>query len=201
MASPKPSGFSNTKPGKEAIIVRTKALIETSNLIISLPIAGVSKEQIDFLRKDLPSTVKASVVKNTLMKVALKDSTFEPLAETINGENMFFFIPEGDSKATYAGFKKWRKEYKRLDAAYDLQFAAMENVLYPTAAIEAVTALPTKKELITKIAMGIKAVPTKLGKGIKGVPNKLGRAVNALKIKLEEEEAAANKPVVEEAVV
>lgn len=200
MASPKPSGFSNTKPGKTAIIDRTKALLDTSNLIISLPISGVTKEQIDFLRKDLPSTVKASVVKNSLMRIAVKDSQFEPLAESLSGENMFFFIPEGDSAATYSGFKKWRKEYKRLDAAFDMKFAVMENVLYPTKAIEAVTNLPTKKQLITKIAMGIKAVPTKLGKGIKGVPNKLGRAINALKIKLEEEEAAAGKPaVVEEA--
>jgi hypothetical protein len=70
----------------------------------------------------------------------------------------------------------------------------MENVLYQTKAIEAVVNLPTKKELITKIAMGIKAVPTKLGKGIKAVPNKLGRAINAIKIKLEEEAAASGAP-------
>jgi len=53
--------------------------------------------------------------------------------------------------------------------------------------VEAVTKLPTKKELITKIAQGIKAVPTKIGRGINAVPNKLGRAFGALRNKLQDE--------------
>jgi large subunit ribosomal protein L10 len=176
MANPKPSGFANTKAGKNAILERTKALIEKSNLVITIPIDGVSKEQIDFLRKELPKSTKATVVKNSLMRLAVKDSPFAPLADSLRDENMFLFIAEGEAKATYDGLKKWRKEAKRSEAEFDPKFAVMENVLYQTKAIEAVVNLPTKKELITKIAMGIKAVPTKLGKGIKAVPNKLGRA-------------------------
>lgn len=202
MANPKPSGFANTKAGKTAILNRTKALIESSNLIISIPIDGVSKEKVDFLRKELPKSTKASVVKNSLMRLAVADSPFAPLADTLRDENMFLFIVEGEAKATYDGLKKWRKEVKRTDPEFDAKFAVMEGVLYPTKSIESVVNLPTKKELITKIAMGIKAVPTKLGRGIKAVPNKLGRAINAIKIKLEEEASAAGAPaaeVVEEA--
>ena len=197
MANPKPSGFANTKAGKNVILERTKALIGQSNLVITIPIDGVSKEKIDFLRKDLPKSTKATVVKNSLMRLAVKDTQFAPLGDSLRDENMFLFIAEGEAKATYEGLKKWRKEVKRSDAEFDPKFAAMEGVLYQTKAIEAVTNLPTKKELITKIAMGIKAVPTKIGRGIKGVPNKLGRALNALKIKLQEEADAAGAPVVE----
>ena len=66
--NPKPSGFSNTLDGKVAILERTKKLVETSSLIITVPIDGVNKENTDILRKSLPKTVKASVVKNSLMK-------------------------------------------------------------------------------------------------------------------------------------
>lgn len=194
MANPKPSGFANTKAGKNAILDRTRALIEKSNLVITIPIDGVTKEQIDFLRKELPKSTKATVVKNSLMRLAVKDSPFAPLADSLRDENMFLFIAEGEAKATYDGLKKWRKEAKRSEPEFDPKFAVMENVLYTTKSIESVVNLPTKKELITKIAMGIKAVPTKLGKGIKAVPNKLGRAINAIKIKLEEEAAASGAP-------
>lgn len=199
MANPKPSGFANTKAGKTAILNRTKALIVSSNLIISIPIDGVSKEKVDFLRKELPKSTKATVVKNSLMRLAVADSPFAPLADTLRDENMFLFIAEGEAKATYDGLKKWRKEVKRTDPEFDAKFAVMEGVLYPTKAIESVVNLPTKKELITKIAMGIKAVPTKLGRGVRAVPNKLGRAINAIKIKLQEEADAASSPVVETA--
>jgi large subunit ribosomal protein L10 len=63
----------------------------------------------------------------------------------------------------------------------------MEGLAYKDKAIEAVVSLPTKLELITKIAQGIKAVPTKVARGVKAVPNKLGRAFGALKDKIEKE--------------
>lgn len=197
MANPKPSGFANTKAGKSAILDRTKVLIGQSNLVITIPIDGVSKEKVDFLRKELPKSTKATVVKNSLMRLAVKDTQFAPLGDVLRDENMFLFIAEGEAKATYDGLKKWRKEVKRTEPEFDAKNAVMEGVLYDTKAIESVVNLPTKKELITKIAMGIKAVPTKIGKGIKGVPNKLGRAINAIKIKLQEEADAAGAPVVE----
>ena len=59
-------------------------------------------------------------------------------------------------------------------------------MFYTGKSIDTVTSLPTKLELITKIAQGIKAVPTKVGLGVKAVPNKLGRAFGAIKDKLEE---------------
>jgi ribosomal protein L10 len=54
--------------------------------------------------------------------------------------------------------------------------------------LEYVVSLPSKLELITKVAIGIKATPTRLARAIKAVPNKVGRAFGALKTKLEEDE-------------
>ena len=76
---------------------------------------------------------------------------------------------------------------KRTEPEFDLKVAVFENTAYTGKSIEAVVNLPTKADLITKIALGIKAVPTKVARGVKAVPNKLGRAIGALKTKLEEE--------------
>jgi large subunit ribosomal protein L10 len=187
MAAPKPSGFANTKAGKTAILERTKKLLETTELIITIPIDGVTKEQVDILRKELPKTTKASIVKNKLFGLAIKDTKFEAASENLKGENMYLFIQEGEGRPTYDGLKKWQKEVKRTEPQFAPKFAVMEGQLYPSKSVEAVANLPTKKELITKIALGIKSVPTKVAKGVKAVPNKLGRAIGALKNKLEEE--------------
>ena len=105
----------------------------------------------------------------------------------LKNENMYFFIPEGEAKVTFAAFEKWKKEVKRTEETQDAKCAAMEGQLYMGGkTVMAVANLPSKKELITKIAHGIKADPTKVGRGVKAVPNKLGRAINAIKIKLEE---------------
>lgn len=66
--NPKPSGFSNTKAGKVAILDRTKVLVKDASIIITVPFQGVSKENTDILRKMMPKTVRSSVVKNSLMK-------------------------------------------------------------------------------------------------------------------------------------
>jgi len=187
MGNPKPSGIANTKAGKVAILDRTKALVEQSSIIITIPFEGVTKENTDILRKMLPKTMKATVVKNSLLKKALEGSAFEAMNAQIRDENMYFFIPEGEAKLTMESFKKWQKDIKRTDDQFNAKYAAMEGQVYVGKTVEAIANLPTKKELITKIAQGIKAVPTKVGRGVKAVPNKLGRAIAAIKNKLEEE--------------
>lgn len=198
MAAPKPSGFANTKAGKTAILERTKALISTSQLILTLPIDGVSKEQIDLLRKELPKTTKASVVKNALMRIAIEDTPFAAMnvGKGVKGENMFLFIMEGDAKKSYTSLKAWAKEAKRTEPQFLPRYGALDGELFVGERLEAIVNLPTKKELITKIAQGIKAVPTKVGRSIKAVPAKLGRAFGALKNKLEDE-AKASAPAQE----
>ena len=188
--APKPSGFANTKDGKAAILERTKALLEKSSLVLSIPASGITKEQVDMLRKVLPKTTKASVVKNSLMRIASKDTQFGAIGDKLSYQNMFFFIPEGEAKVTYDAFKKWQKEVKRTEPEFQATFAAMEGLVYTKAQVESVVNLPTKLELITKIAIGLKAIPTKLGRGVKAVPDKLGRAFAGIRDKLEEQEKA-----------
>lgn len=181
MVNPKPSGLSNTKEGKGIILERTKKLLSTSQLIIQVPFSGVTKEQTDMLRKEMGKKVKSSIVKNKLMSKAVEGTPFEILKGTLKEENMFFFIPEGEAKPAYEGFKRWQKEIKRQEPEHEPKSAVMDGVIYTGKTIEGVTKLPTKLELITKIAQGIKAVPTKVGKGVAATGNKMGRAFAAVR--------------------
>jgi len=197
MIAPKPSGFATTKEGKLKAIERTKALVDKSSMIITIPFGGVSKENTDILRKSLPEGTVASMVKNALLKQAVKGTSFEVIAENLRDQNLFFFIPEGKAKPSYEALKKWQKEIKRMEPNQQAKSVVLENNFYTGAELESVVNLPTKIELITKIAIGIKAPSLKLAKAVKAVPNKFGRAFGALKKKLEDEANPA--PVVDEA--
>jgi large subunit ribosomal protein L10 len=190
MKNPKPSGFSNTRAGKVAILERTKKLVDQSSLVLTIPVQGVTKENTDILRKTLPKTTIASVVKNSIFRKAVEGTDFAPLAEIVRDETMYLFVPEGEAKKTYEAYKKWQKEIKRTDNIYDVKAGAIEGMLVQGANIEVVVNLPTKLELITKIAQGIKAVPTKVARGIKAVPTKVGRAFAAVRDQIEEKEKA-----------
>ena len=185
--NPRASGFASTREGKTAILERTKTLIDKSALIVTMPFDKTTVEEIDMLRKSLPEGTTASVVKNSLMKMAVQDTPFSSLAEQkdVVNSNIFFFIPEGESKPTFKAFEAWKKDTNKKDV--EPKFGIMEGQVYRATGLDAVANLPTKLELITKIAQGIKAVPTKIGKGVAAVPNKMGRAFGALKDKLEEE--------------
>jgi len=186
-AAPKPSGFPSTKAGKQVIIDRTKSLLEEAEMVITIPSEGITKENVDILKKTLGKSVKASCVKNTLMGIAVQGTSFEAITSegTLENQNIFLFIPEGEAKAASKAYAAWRKEVNRKEDEFDAKNAVMDNVFYTGKAIDIVTSLPTKLELITKIAQGIKAVPTKVGLGVNAVPNKVGRAFGALKDKLE----------------
>jgi large subunit ribosomal protein L10 len=187
MINPKPSGFSTTRQGKALIIERTKALVDQSSLILTFPCDGVTKEEIDMLRNSYPPEIKTSVVKNKLMAIAVKGSQFEVLSESLRDQNMHIFVPEGEYKVAFEKFNSWLKEVKRDEKTQSIKFGAMEGQLYTGQALDNISKLPTKLEIITKIALGIKAVPTKLAKSIKVPQTKVVKAIAAVKKKMEEE--------------
>ena len=186
--APKPSGFATSKVGKEKILQRTKGLLDDSSVLLALPFEGVTKEQVDILRDMIPDETTASVVKNSLMGISTKGTEFEGVTGFLKDENMFVFVPEGKSKATFEGIKKWQKEVKRTESEHALKCAILEGVVYTDGNVETACNLPTKEELLTKIAIGLKYPSLKIARAVKAVPTKVGRAFGALKKKLEEEE-------------
>jgi ribosomal protein L10 len=98
--------------------------------VITIPIEGVSKEDTDFLRKALPKTTTASVVKNAIFKKVIQGTQFEPLAKTIRDETMYLFVPEGDAKSAYDAYKKWQKDFKRFVSHFTYSLISDEIILH-----------------------------------------------------------------------
>ena len=117
-----------------------------------------------------------TVVKNKIMGRAIAGTEYEEAtASLLKGANMWFFIEE-DIGATVKAVKAFNKDYAKAET-HGIIGGVIEGIAYDAKGVTDISKLPSKIELITKIAGSIKAVPTKVAKVIKAPGNKLGRAI------------------------
>jgi large subunit ribosomal protein L10 len=177
------SGYATSLEGKKSKVETVQGLLETSEMIFSVPANGVSVAEVQSLRRGVPEGTTISVIKNTLMQKACAGTDYEEAtADMLKGANMWFFIEE-DIGGSVKAFNAFTKEYAKQES-HEIIGGVLEGNAYDKAGVTQISKLPSKIELITKIAGSIKAVPTKLARVIKAPGDKTARA-----IKLATEEA------------
>jgi len=171
------SGYASTPTGKKDTVEKIKGLLETSEMIFSIPAGSMSVAQTQALRRSLPQGTAAAVVKNTLMERAVQGTDFEVAARgsLLKGPNLWFFIEE-DIGGTIKAFQGFTKDYGKKES-HPILGGVVEATEYDTSGVEAIGQLPSKQELYAKIAGSIKAVPTKVARVIKAPSDKLARAI------------------------
>lgn len=149
-----------------------KERLENCQMLFATSLSGLSVAQVYDLRQRVPKTTKCMTVKNTLMRRAIEESEWAPAREFTFGSSLWFFVQD-DFKGSVDAFEKFAKELKRdsiVGGVYEGQKCDGEG-------IKAIAALPSKQELIQKIAFAIKQVPTKVARSVKAVPTKVAVAV------------------------
>ncbi len=136
------------------------------------------KNMIKF-RQELPQGAHLLVTKNTLMVKASEGTKWEAISECATGMNAWLFVDENISPAIKV-VKSLQKDWKKDGVEVDFTGAVLDGKFIDSAGISALEKLPTKKDLITMVALGIKQVPTKLARGSNGVPLKLAHGVKAI---------------------
>lgn len=170
------SGYATSLEGKQSTVENVKSLLESSEMIFSVPASSLTVAEVQTLRRSVPEGTTVSVVKNKLFSRAAADTEYEAAsAELVKGANMWFFIEEdiGGSVKAWESFVKdaGKKE------THSIIGGIIEGVAYDPTGVKNISKLPSKIELITKIAGSIKAVPTKVARVIKANPEKLARAI------------------------
>jgi len=170
-------GASTTLDGKKATIETVKGLLDSSEMIFTIPASGLTVAEAQQLRLAVPETTTVKVVKNKLMARAVEDTEYSAVIgdPLLKGANMWFFI-EDDIKGTMTSLKDFQKEAGKKES-HPILGGVLENTVYDPAGVDAIGKLPSKLELYAKIAGSIKAVPTKLARVIKAPGDKLGRAI------------------------
>jgi len=157
-------GGATTLEGKKETVNKVKVLLDSSEMIFTVPASGVTVTQVQSLRKSLPEGTTMSIVKNTLMNKAVEGTEYATAAEIIKGANMWFFVEE-DIGGTVKAFNAFVKEFALEEMS--ISGGNIEGINYDANGVIAISKLPSKKELIGTIAARIQAVPTKVARVIK----------------------------------
>jgi large subunit ribosomal protein L10 len=169
-------GIATSLEGKIKTVEIVKGLLETSEMIFTVPASSLTVKQARQLRLKFPEGTIAKVVKNSLMKRALEGTAYEePTGHLLTGSNMWVFI-QSDIGSSIKSYQEFIKENRKEDT-HSIIGGVLEGQSFDTAGIIKIGQLPTKDQLYAQIAGSIKAVPTKVARVIKAPSSKLARAI------------------------
>jgi len=166
-----------TKAFKSEKIDAIKAKVEKAQVALITEYKGFSVEEITNLRRALQKEGgDYMVTKNTLTKIAVKGTEFEPLTDLMKGPIAIAFGFE-DQVSPAKVVSKFIKETKK----GEILGAVLEGNLLSADEAKALANLPSKEELYAKMLGSINSPATGITLGINGVMAALTRAVAAVR--------------------
>jgi len=171
---------------KEDVVKTLVAGLDGSTVAMAMNYSGVTVADLQKLRRQLPAGATLYVAKNTLMGQAVAQSAAPASWEALKGQggqNAWVFIPEEVVSKTVKAYLDWDKAMKKSNPDgpdVSIRVGVMDGAVLSEKDTIRLKDLPTKEDLYTKIAVGVKAVPTKVARGVKEVPTKLARAIAAV---------------------
>ncbi len=162
--------MSKTLEEKKEIVAELKEILSQSQLALVIDYQGLTVAEISDLRRRMrPTGTVCKKAKNTLMQIAVDgDTKWQPMTEFLKGSSVFLLVQE-DMKAAIKTYQEFQKVTKKTE----LRGAVFDGQALNEAEVKALTELPSKEELMARLAGGLKAIPTKLAVGLNAVPTKL----------------------------
>lgn len=165
---------------KAAVIEEVSAQVAQAGSIVLAEYRGLTVEKITQLRKQArESGVYLRVLKNTLVRRAVKDTPYEKLADQMVGPLMY-----GISADPVAPTKLIASFAKANDQLV-VKGGAMPNVVMDVAGVQALATMPSREELLAKLLGTMQAPVATFVRTLNEVPTKFVRGLAAVRDKQE----------------
>jgi len=139
------------KPKKIAAVVSLKDKLKRSKSVILADYTGLTVEEITGLRKELrKSKTEFTVVKNTLLNLALEGGQTTKLKELLKGPVAVAFGYE-DEVAPARIIQKFIKDFEKLTVKGGL----VDNCFVDASQVKELSKLPSREQLIAMVVGGI----------------------------------------------
>ncbi|SBT74963.1 50S ribosomal protein L10, putative [Plasmodium malariae] len=179
LKSRKCSGYRNTREGKEEIVRKVKRILKVTKLLIQLNSFKLTPNlRMDLLINMPRPHVRMHMVKNTLMKLAVKNTPFEAVTPFLKESNVYLFIMDEN----YISFSLYRNKmfcslYKEYKMNNVIKVAVYENTVLNKKETEDLINLKSYNvyfghiinkinKIITNIPSSIMQIPSSIAKGI-----------------------------------
>lgn len=166
-----------TKEFKNEKIEYYKKQFENAKVAVVTDYRGLTVEEITELRRGLQAKeADFTVTKNTLCKVATKDTTYEAISELMQGPTAVAF-GYGDEVSAAKVLAKFIKENKK----GEILGAVLEGKVLSADEAKKLASMPSKEELYAKILGSINSPASGLVYSVNGVMSALVRALAAVR--------------------
>ncbi|MDB2414663.1 50S ribosomal protein L10 [Rickettsiales bacterium] len=159
---------------KRLAVEQLKENISNSAAVIVTHYAGLTVDEITGLRRKMREVgAEFKVTKNSLMKLALKDTEYESLVDLFSGPTAIGF--SNDPVAAAKGIVEFSKENEKLV----LLGGAMPENEMDVASVQALAKLPSLDELRGKLVALISTPATRIAGVVQAPGGQVARVINA----------------------
>lgn len=165
---------------KAAVIEEVSAQVAQAGSIVLAEYRGLTVEKITQLRKQArESGVYLRVLKNTLVRRAVKDTPYEKLADQMFGPLMYGISADPVAPA------KLIASFAKANDQLVVKGGAMPNVVMDVAGVQALATMPSREELLAKLLGTMQAPVATFVRTLNEVPTKFVRGLAAVRDKQE----------------
>ena len=171
---------------KQPIVAAIAEDVKDAQSVVIVDYRGLTVAQDTELRKQLREAgIIYKVCKNTMMKRAFEGTEFEGLAEYLEGPSAMA-VSKDDATAPARILCKFAKDADKLE----VKAGVVEGKVYDEAGVKALSTIPSREELLSKLLGSIQSPIANFARVIKQIAENGGAVA-------ESEEAAVEAPVEE----
>ena len=162
---------------KKELVKEITTVLGDADVVLTADYSGLTSNELNELRKTTREAgVFVKLVKNNMLKMALKESQFASMSENVSGPQIVAVGKEDAGK-----FAKSIKEF--IDKHENLKPRAInyQGQDLDISELKKLASLPTYEEAISKLLSVMQGPIQKLMGTINAVPNKLVRTIDAVK--------------------
>ena len=174
---------------EEAVAILSKRINNAQGLFV-VDYTGLNVDKITGLRRQMKEAgSELKVAKNTLLRIATKDTRCEPLKDTFTGQTAVAFI-EGDPARAAKVLTKFVKENEKEspEFAFKIRAGVLEEAVLSDAEIDALGNLPPREVMLGQLVGMLAAPMTGFVSVLSDVPRKFLRALAAIAAQKEAQE-------------
>lgn len=139
---------------KKAVVASVAGTLRTAQTIVIAEYKGVTVAQMTMLRASArKSNVSLRVLKNTLARIAVKDTKFAPLSDKMSGQLIYAMSDDALAAAKIVNdFAKSNESLKIVAGQYN-------EKLLDVAEVKRLAAIPSRDELLAQIMGLMQQIP------------------------------------------
>lgn len=161
---------------KKTMVAEVSAQVANAQAIVLAEYAGIEVGDMTALRaKARQSGVYFRVIRNTLARRAVKETPFSNLADKMIGPLVYGISTDPVAVA------KVMHEYAKANEKFVIKAGAMPNQVMTAKEVGQLASMPSREELLAKLAGTLQAPIAKLARTLNELPTGVARALAALR--------------------